>query len=98
MHGRSRFLVGLAISWRVSSKVPSRSKITALQVMRANNEIGTLQDIETISGMVHASGAFMHTDASNNLTTTAPTAGAVLHHGAARVVSAVEMRRSEGEP
>lgn len=34
-----------------------------VSVMMANNEIGTLQDIETISGMVHASGAFMHTDA-----------------------------------
>ena len=34
-----------------------------VSVMMANNEIGTMQDIETISGMVHASGAFMHTDA-----------------------------------
>ncbi|MGB7510028.1 MAG: cysteine desulfurase family protein [Pelodictyon phaeoclathratiforme] len=34
-----------------------------VSVMMANNEIGTLQDIETITKMVHESGAFMHTDA-----------------------------------
>ena len=34
-----------------------------VSVMMANNEIGTLQDIEAISAMVHASGALMHTDA-----------------------------------
>ncbi|MEI6756392.1 MAG: cysteine desulfurase family protein [Chlorobium sp.] len=34
-----------------------------VSVMMANNEIGTLQDIETISRMVHESGALMHTDA-----------------------------------
>lgn len=34
-----------------------------VSVMMANNEIGTLQDIETITAMVHESGAFMHTDA-----------------------------------
>ncbi len=34
-----------------------------VSVMMANNEIGTLQDIEAISRMVHASGALMHTDA-----------------------------------
>ena len=34
-----------------------------VSVMMANNEIGTLQDIETITKMVHASGALMHTDA-----------------------------------
>jgi len=34
-----------------------------VSVMMANNEIGTLQDIETITKMVHASGSFMHTDA-----------------------------------
>ena len=34
-----------------------------VSVMMANNEIGTLQDIEAITKMVHASGAFMHTDA-----------------------------------
>jgi cysteine desulfurase len=34
-----------------------------VSVMMANNEIGTLQDIEAITSMVHASGAYMHTDA-----------------------------------
>ena len=34
-----------------------------VSVMMANNEIGTLQDIETITKMVHESGSFMHTDA-----------------------------------
>lgn len=34
-----------------------------VSVMMANNEIGTLQDIETISKMVHECGALMHTDA-----------------------------------
>jgi cysteine desulfurase len=34
-----------------------------VSVMMANNEIGTLQDIETITKMVHESGAYMHTDA-----------------------------------
>ncbi len=34
-----------------------------VSVMMANNEIGTLQDIEAITRMVHASGALMHTDA-----------------------------------
>ncbi len=34
-----------------------------VSVMMANNEIGTLQDIEAITKMVHACGAFMHTDA-----------------------------------
>jgi len=34
-----------------------------VSVMMANNEIGTLQDIEAISRMVHQSGALMHTDA-----------------------------------
>ncbi|MCX6177843.1 MAG: cysteine desulfurase family protein [Chlorobiales bacterium] len=34
-----------------------------VSVMMANNEIGTLQDIETIAKMVHESGALMHTDA-----------------------------------
>jgi len=37
--------------------------IGLVSVMMANNEIGTLQDIETITAMVHESGAFMHTDA-----------------------------------
>jgi cysteine desulfurase len=34
-----------------------------VSVMMANNEIGTLQDIETITKMVHERGAYMHTDA-----------------------------------
>ena len=34
-----------------------------VSVMMANNEIGTLQDIETITRMVHDSGSYMHTDA-----------------------------------
>jgi len=34
-----------------------------VSVMMANNEIGTLQDIEAITRMVHESGALMHTDA-----------------------------------
>ncbi len=34
-----------------------------VSVMMANNEIGTLQDIATISKMVHECGALMHTDA-----------------------------------
>ncbi|NTU96997.1 MAG: aminotransferase class V-fold PLP-dependent enzyme [Chlorobiaceae bacterium] len=34
-----------------------------VSVMMANNEIGTLQDIETITKMVHEKGAYMHTDA-----------------------------------
>ncbi|MBN1278235.1 MAG: cysteine desulfurase [Chlorobium sp.] len=34
-----------------------------VSVMMANNEIGTIQDIETIAKMAHESGAMMHTDA-----------------------------------
>ena len=34
-----------------------------VSVMMANNEIGTIQDIETIAKMVHERGALMHTDA-----------------------------------
>jgi cysteine desulfurase len=34
-----------------------------VSVMMANNEIGTLQDIETITKLVHERGAYMHTDA-----------------------------------
>ncbi|NTW56423.1 MAG: cysteine desulfurase [Chlorobiaceae bacterium] len=34
-----------------------------VSVMMANNEIGTLQDIETITKIVHERGAYMHTDA-----------------------------------
>ncbi len=37
--------------------------VALVSVMYANNEIGTLQDIKTISTMVHAAGAFFHTDA-----------------------------------
>ncbi len=34
-----------------------------VSIMMANNEIGTIQDIESIAKMVHESGALMHTDA-----------------------------------
>jgi len=34
-----------------------------VSVMMANNEIGTVQDIKAITGLVHAHGALMHTDA-----------------------------------
>ncbi|MFA6384506.1 MAG: aminotransferase class V-fold PLP-dependent enzyme [Candidatus Omnitrophota bacterium] len=34
-----------------------------VSVMTANNEIGTIQDIRMISGIVHSSGALFHTDA-----------------------------------
>ncbi len=34
-----------------------------VSVMMANNEIGTLQDIELITDMAHKNGALMHTDA-----------------------------------
>jgi cysteine desulfurase len=34
-----------------------------VSIMMANNEIGTLQDIELITKMVHERGAYMHTDA-----------------------------------
>ncbi len=34
-----------------------------VSIMMANNEIGTIQDIEAISALVHQSGALMHTDA-----------------------------------
>jgi cysteine desulfurase len=34
-----------------------------VSVMMANNEIGTIQEIETITKIAHESGAFMHTDA-----------------------------------
>ncbi|TCD47815.1 cysteine desulfurase family protein [Chlorobium sp. N1] len=37
--------------------------IGLVSVMMANNEIGTMQDIGTITKMVHECGAFMHTDA-----------------------------------
>jgi cysteine desulfurase len=39
------------------------SDVGLVSVMMANNEIGTLQDIEAITKMVHESGAYMHTDA-----------------------------------
>ncbi len=35
-----------------------------VSVMAANNEIGTIQDISAISAIAKASGAFMHTDAT----------------------------------
>ena len=34
-----------------------------VSVMMANNEIGTIQDIKTIAGIVHEKGALFHTDA-----------------------------------
>jgi cysteine desulfurase len=34
-----------------------------VSVMTANNEIGTIQDIKKIAGIVHAAGALFHTDA-----------------------------------
>jgi cysteine desulfurase len=38
-------------------------KTLCVSVMTANNEIGTVQDMRAISGMVKAAGAWMHTDA-----------------------------------
>jgi cysteine desulfurase len=38
-------------------------KTLFVSVMMANNEIGTVQDIRAISGLVKAAGAYMHTDA-----------------------------------
>ena len=38
-------------------------KTLFVSVMTANNEIGTIQDIEEISALAKASGAWMHTDA-----------------------------------
>ncbi|MBD3178945.1 MAG: aminotransferase class V-fold PLP-dependent enzyme [Candidatus Latescibacteria bacterium] len=35
-----------------------------VSIMTANNEIGTLQDIKTIAGIVHSKGALFHTDAA----------------------------------
>lgn len=44
-----------------------REKVTPktglVSVMMANNEIGTIQDIKTIAGIVHEKGALFHTDA-----------------------------------
>lgn len=37
--------------------------IGLVSVMMANNEIGTIEDIKTIAGLVHEKGAYMHTDA-----------------------------------
>jgi cysteine desulfurase len=42
-------------------------KTLLVSVMTANNEIGTIQDIKTISAMAKASGAWMHTDATQAL-------------------------------
>ena len=39
-------------------------KTLFVSVMMANNEIGTIQDIKQISGLVKEAGAYMHTDAS----------------------------------
>lgn len=38
-------------------------KTGLVSVMMANNEIGTIQDIKTIAGIVHEKGALFHTDA-----------------------------------
>lgn len=38
-------------------------KTALVSVMMANNEIGTIQDVKTISNIVHDAGAFFHTDA-----------------------------------
>ncbi len=38
-------------------------KTGLVSVMMANNEIGTIQDIRTIAGIVHEKGALFHTDA-----------------------------------
>jgi cysteine desulfurase len=38
-------------------------KTGLVSVMTANNEIGTIQDIRRIAGIVHNAGAFFHTDA-----------------------------------
>ena len=38
-------------------------KTALVSIMFANNEIGTIQDIATISKMIHDAGAFFHTDA-----------------------------------
>lgn len=37
--------------------------VSIVSVMMANNEIGTIQDVKTISQMAHKVGAFFHTDA-----------------------------------
>lgn len=37
--------------------------VVLVSVMAGNNEIGTIQDIETITRLAHAHGALMHTDA-----------------------------------
>lgn len=39
------------------------SRIGLVSVMMANNEIGTIQDIKEIAGVVHEKGALFHTDA-----------------------------------
>jgi cysteine desulfurase len=39
-------------------------KTLFVSVMAANNEIGTIQDIKEISGLVKAAGAWMHSDAT----------------------------------
>jgi cysteine desulfurase len=44
-------------------KTKLTSEVGLVSIAFANHEIGTIQDIETISKLVHASGAFFHTDA-----------------------------------
>ncbi len=40
------------------------AKTLLVSVMAANHEVGTVQDLKKISEIVHASGAYFHTDAS----------------------------------
>ncbi|MDR2193778.1 MAG: cysteine desulfurase [Treponema sp.] len=44
-------------------KAALNDKTLLVSVMTANNEIGTIQDIRTITALTKAAGAFMHTDA-----------------------------------
>jgi cysteine desulfurase len=44
-------------------KASLNEKTLLVSVMFANNEIGTIQDIKGIAGLVKAAGAWMHTDA-----------------------------------
>lgn len=38
-----------------------------VSVMHVNNEVGVIQDIEVIAGIVHAAGALLHVDAAQSL-------------------------------
>lgn len=44
-----------------------RERTALVSVMHANNEIGTVQDIRAIAEVVHARGAYLHTDAAQSL-------------------------------